>query len=339
MQWNQHYIIPRFTSFRVHADNAEKDVFIQDLYSAIIVDEMRNQQIIDDVIGCHENGRNCIVLTQRTAHVKSLTRKLGERIPDVISLTRGMGAKTTRERLRRIADIPGDKKITLVATGKFIGEGFDEPRLDTLFLAMPISWKGTLQQYAGRLHRLCASKDEVQIYDYVDIHVGMLERMYHKRLSGYASIGYKAKGGSIVADSIDIIFNKTNFFPVFANDMVNAAIEILIVSPYVTRKRSLQMLQNLEPALARKVRVIVVTRPAIDFKVRDIDALQSTLDLLENAGISVVYKSNIHQKFAVIDQRVVWYGSINLLSYGSAEESMMRLESTNIAIELIKSIE
>lgn len=335
----EHYIIPRFTSFRVPADNAEKDVFIQDLYSAIIVDEMRNQQIIDDVIGCHENGRNCIVLTQRTAHVKSLTRKLGERIPDVISLTGGMGAKTTRERLRRIADIHGDKKITLVATGKFIGEGFDEPRLDTLFLAMPISWKGTLQQYAGRLHRLCASKDEVQIYDYVDIHVGMLERMYHKRLSGYASIGYKAKGGSIVADSIDIIFNKTNFFPVFANDMANAAREILIVSPYVTRKRSLQMLQNLEPALARKVRVIVVTRPAIDFKVRDIDALQSTLDLLENAGISVVYKSNIHQKFAVIDQRVVWYGSINLLSYGSAEESMMRLESTNIAVELIKSIE
>ena len=75
-------------------------------------------------------------------------------------------------------------------TGKFIGEGFDEPRLDTLFLAMPISWKGTLQQYAGRQHRLCASKDEVQIYDYVDIHVGMLEWMYHKRLSGYASIGY-----------------------------------------------------------------------------------------------------------------------------------------------------
>ncbi len=184
-----------------------------------------------------------------------------------------------------------------------------------------------------------ASKDEVQIYDYVDIHVGMLERMYHKRLSGYASIGYKAKGGSIAADSIDIIFNKTNFFPVFANDMANATREILIVSPYVTRKRSLQMLQYLEPALEKKVKVIVVTRPAIDFKGRDVTALESTLDLLVNAGISVVYKSNIHQKFAVIDQRVVWYGSINLLSYGSAEESVMRLESTNIAIELIKSIE
>ncbi|MEW5921595.1 MAG: phospholipase D-like domain-containing protein [Bacillota bacterium] len=98
------------------------------------------------------------------------------------------------------------------------------------------------------------------------------------------------------------------------------------------------MLQNLEPALEKNVKVIVVTRPAIDFKGRDVDALQSTLDSLKDTGISVVFKSNIHQKFAVIDQRVVWYGSINLLSYGSAEESIMRLESSNIAIELIKSI-
>lgn len=134
----------------------------------------------------------------------------------------------------------------MVATGKYIGEGFDEPRLDTMFLAMPISWKGTLQQYAGRLHRLFDNKDEVQIYDYVDINVRMLERMYHKRLSGYAAIGYKAKGESIAAESIDIIFNKTTFSPVYANDILNTAREILIISPFVTRIRTMQMLHAVE---------------------------------------------------------------------------------------------
>jgi len=335
----EHYIIPRFTSFKVPLDKSEEDVFIQDLYSQIIVDEMRNQQIIDDVVKCYEDGRNCVVLTQRTAHVKLLAKKLGERIPDVISLTGGMGAKTTREMLHRIAGIPSDKQLTLVATGKFIGEGFDEPRLDTLFLAMPISWKGTLQQYAGRLHRLFANKDEVQIYDYVDLHVRMLERMYHKRLSGYASIGYKAKGESVESGPMDIIFNRTTFAPVFANDLANAAREILIVSPFVTKRRSLQMLQNLQTALGNKVKVTVVTRPEKDFKDRDVSALQSALGLLQGTGIDFIFKAKIHQKFAIIDQRIVWYGSINLLSYGNAEESIMRLESSGIANELIRSIE
>jgi len=271
--------------------------------------------------------------------VELLAKKLSERIPDVVALTGGMGAKETREMMNQIAETPGDKKLTLVATGKYIGEGFDEPRLDTLFLAMPISWKGTLQQYAGRLHRLFETKSEVQVYDYVDIHVRMLEKMYRKRLNGYAGIGYKAKGESMAEETTDIIFDKNSFMPVYANDIVNASREILIVSPFVTRKRSLQMLQDLAVAIGNKVKVIVVTRPAEDFKDRDTGALQSTLDMLKGAGVSIVFKSKIHQKFAVIDQRVIWYESINLLSFGSAEESIMRLESANIANELIKSIE
>ena len=335
----EHYVIPRFTSLRVPIDKDKKDLSIQELYSEIVVNEMRNQLIIDDVVKCYENARNCVVLTERTAHVELLAKELRKRIPDVISLTGGMGTKKTREVMKRIVDTPADKQLTLVATGKYIGEGFDEPRLDTLFLAMPISWKGTLQQYAGRLHRLFENKNEVQIYDYVDIHVRMLEKMYSKRLTGYALIGYKAKGESIATESIDIIFDKRSFFPVYANDIVNVAREILIVSPFVTKKRTVQMMEHLEAALGKQVRVIVVTRPVEDFKDKDMTAWQGTMDLLKGAGVSIVFKSNIHQKFAVMDQRLVWYGSINLLSFGGAEESIMRLESSNIANELIKSIE
>ncbi len=193
-------------------------------------DGHRNQQIIEDVIKCYNNGRNCLVLTERTAHVEWIAQELSKNIPDVLTLTGGMGAKAAKEMRERIADIPVDHPLILVAAGKYIGEGFDEPRLDTLFLAMPISWKGTLQQYAGRLHRLWEGKSEVQIYDYVDVNVRMLEKMYHKRLSGYASIGYKAKSEeNISSNVIDIIFDKQSFLPVYSNDLMSAEREIIIV--------------------------------------------------------------------------------------------------------------
>jgi len=334
-----HFVIPRFTSLRVPLDKVEKDVSIQEHYSYMVVNEMRNQLIIEDVLKNYENGRNSLVLTERTGHVELLAEKLRGKIPEVMTLRGGRGTRGAGEILQRISDTPADKQLTLVATGRYVGEGFDEPRLDTLFLTMPISWKGTLQQYAGRLHRLFESKKEVQIYDYVDTHVGVLERMYNKRLNGYASIGYKAKGGSVGADSIDVIFDKSNFLPVYNNDIVAAQREILIVSPFVTKRRTVQMMQHLEAALRNKVKVIVVTRPVEDFAGKDPAALQGTLDLLQRNGVGVVLRPNIHQKFALIDQRIVWYGSINLLSFGSAEESIMRLESPNIASELMKSIE
>jgi len=334
-----HYIIPRFTSLRTPLDREEKDVTIQELYSEIVDNNTRNQQIIEDVLYSYKRDRNCIILTLRTAHVELLAKKLREEVPDVVMLMGGMGSKTTREVFKRITDTPADKKLILVATGSFIGEGFDEPRLDTLFLAMPISWKGTLQQYAGRLHRLFIDKKEVQIYDYVDIHVRMLERMYQKRLTGYASMGYKAKGENIMSASPDIIFDKDSFLPVFSNDIAGTKKEILIVSPFVRKRRAMQMIQHLKIALDKGIRAIAVTRPAEAFKTKDRIVLQRVLEVLKNNDISVVFKSNIHQKFAIMDQKIVWYGSINLLSYGSAQESIMRIESSNIANELTKSIE
>ncbi len=124
----------------------------------------------------------------------------------------------------------------------------------------------------------------------------------------------------------------------YSNDLVNATREILIVSPFVTRQRTRQILQNLRTALERGVKVAVVTRPGEDFKDKDLTAWETSINMLRSAGVSVALKSNIHQKFAIMVVKVVWYGSINLLSYGSAEESIMRLESSNIANELISSL-
>ena len=333
----EHYVIPRFTGFRTPFDREEQDVSIQEFYSRIATDELRNQQIIDDVIRSHQDGRNTLILTERIAHVEMLAGKLREKIPEVATLTGGSGGKDTRDCLARIAETRAGQ-LTLVATGRFIGEGYDEPRLDTLFLAMPISWKGTLQQYAGRLHRLFENKREVLIYDYVDIHVQTLEKMYRKRLAGYAAIGYRAKAESVGDERADIIFDNINFLPVYHNDIITAEREVVIVSPFVTRRRALQMLPNMKAALANGVPVAAVTRPLTAYRDKDRLALEETLASLRDAGVRLVFKPNIHQKFAVIDQKIVWYGSINLLSYGSAQESIMRLESSNIAQELMQDL-
>nr|WP_312891153.1 DEAD/DEAH box helicase family protein [Clostridium thailandense] len=178
----EHYVIPRFTSFRKPVCQDEKEWSIAEIYSEISTSQIRNELIINDVINCVKEGINPIVLTERTAHVEMIADALKEKITNVIMLTGRMSVKEKKAEIEKLSSIPKESSMVIVATGKFVGEGFDEPRLDTLFLAMPISWKGTLQQYAGRFHRIYENKNEVQIYDYVDVHVGVLERMYEKRL-------------------------------------------------------------------------------------------------------------------------------------------------------------
>ena len=108
-----------------------------------------------------------------------------------LRLTGTCTAKEKREALQRLQEIPADEPLVIVATGQYVGEGFDYPRLDTLFLALPISWKGRLEQYAGRLHRENDGKKDVRIYDYIDIHEPVCDNMYHNRLRAYAAIGYQ----------------------------------------------------------------------------------------------------------------------------------------------------
>ena len=333
-----HYIIPRFTSFKLPSKDGDNVPSIQGIYSELSVDEIRNDLIVDDVVDCRQKGRNSLVLTGRVAHVETLAGKLKDRIPDVVALTGGMGAKKTGNLLEKISSMPRGKPLTLVATGKFIGEGFDESRLDTLFLAMPISWKGTVQQYAGRLHRLCDNKKDVQVYDYVDIHVPMLEKMYGRRLKGYASIGYQSKGESVPGAPADIIFDNRSFFSVYTNDIENASKQILIVSPFVTEKRASQMMPYFGVLLKKQITITIITRPAEDFKNERQPILRGIFERLADAGVTVIFKSLIHQKFAVIDRKIVWYGSINLLSFGVSQESMMRLISGGIAQELMRSV-
>lgn len=184
----EHRLVVRETEFV--ADDATVQSGIQSVYGRMAVDELRNRRILDDVLLALEEGRSPIVLTERKDHLDCLASKLYGFVRNLVILRGGMSAKERRAATAQIEEI-GDREERLVlATGRYIGEGFDDPRLDTLFLTMPISWKGTLIQYVGRLHRSHAGKSDVFVYDYVDRRVAMLARMFEKRLRTYRAMGY-----------------------------------------------------------------------------------------------------------------------------------------------------
>ena len=184
----EHRLIVRDTAFRL--DGTPAEISIQEVYRALAADEARNCLILDDVIRAIEEGRSPILLTERRDHLAYVAERLRGFVRHLVVLQGGMTPKERRELGARLAEVPDDEERLVLATGRYIGEGFDDPRLDTLFLAMPVSWKGTLVQYTGRLHRLHPRKREVRIFDYVDRDVPALVRMFEKRLRTYRAIGY-----------------------------------------------------------------------------------------------------------------------------------------------------
>ena len=226
--------------------------------------------------------------------------------------------------------------IVVCATGKYIGEGFDDARLDTLFLTMPISWQGTLAQYVGRLHRLHEDKREVCVYDYIDSHAAMLEKMYHKRLKGYANLGYGVSAERNDAIGGDVIFDRLSFQDRFLQDVGQAKNSVRIVSPYASASRVTWLIPTIAQGRQRRVKFSITTRPPDSLPATSRKTAQAAFEQLQEQGCDLLFRTGIYQRYAIIDDRIIWYGSINLLSIGKAQATMMRLVSSNIARELMK---
>jgi superfamily II DNA or RNA helicase len=195
----EHRLIVRDTTFTGGALDPAQG--IQTLYAALAENAPRNQLILDDVVLAIQEGRSPILLTERKDHLEHLATRLRPFVRHLVVLQGGMTPSERREVMAQLEGIPEDEPRLLLATGRYIGEGFDDARLDTLFLTMPVSWKGTLVQYAGRLHRLHPGKTEVRIYDYVDREVPLFRRMFEKRLRGYRAIGYARDDGPLNDDA------------------------------------------------------------------------------------------------------------------------------------------
>ena len=181
-------VIRRDTSFNPHV--LPRDSSIQEIYSALASDDDRLELVVSDARRLLREGRAPMILTERREHLDRIAGQLDGDVPNLVVLHGGVQQKARRAALEHLSDLPCDEPRLVLATGRYIGEGFDDPRLDTLLLTMPIAWKGTVVQYAGRLHRAHPAKRDALVYDYVDDAVPVLRRMYAKRLRAYKKMGY-----------------------------------------------------------------------------------------------------------------------------------------------------
>lgn len=329
------FLIPRFTSYN---SILEDRLSIATLYKYLSEDEIRNNLIVEDTCKAVNTGRTPIILTNRTAHVSVLAEKLKATIKNVISLTGAGTTKEKRETMQRLQTIPDSEQFVIVATGKYVGEGFDYPRLDTLFLALPISWKGLLTQYAGRLHREYEGKKDVRIYDYIDIHEPICDSMYRKRLKGYAAIGYKTINTAqpTLFDNInDIpssvvenqIFNGSTFYRPYTSDLIKAKHSIVISSPKLYRTEQNPLVTLLKELAQQGIEILITTAAENEQTV-----------FIQSKGLSVKVKPKLSLYTTIIDKEVVWYGSINTLGYASKDDNMIKVTDIYLANELIEII-
>jgi superfamily II DNA or RNA helicase/very-short-patch-repair endonuclease len=187
----EHFVLVQPTPFQPNrSPDPDKRVEFQTLYQELTDDQARTRRICEDVVDAVRNGRSPLILTERNDHLDRFEQELATRVEHVVVLRAGMGKKQRQAINERLAAIPRHEGRVILATGKYVGEGFDDPRLDSLFLTLPVSWRGTVAQYAGRLHRLYDGKREVRIYDYADLNVPMLTRMFDRRCRGYEAVGY-----------------------------------------------------------------------------------------------------------------------------------------------------
>lgn len=328
----QRYLVPRFTSYRPVTD--DKQSFTA-LSQSLAESEIRNNLIIEDVLNVVAAGRTPIILTARTSHVELLAEMLKQHVANIIQLTGEGTAKNKRETLQKLQDIPKDAPLVIVATGKYVGEGFDYPRLDTLFLALPISWKGLVAQYAGRLHRENEGKKDVRIYDYIDIHEPVCENMYRKRLKGYSAIGYRvlSKNTQTLFDNTDDlqtssyegqIFNGNTFRLAFMQNLKSSRQSIVISSPKLYRTERNTFVKMLREFHVSGVQIAILTSEE-----------SSQTNYLKSLGLYVKIVPKLSLSSCIIDRATVWYGSINILGYVTEEDNIIKITDGKLANELL----
>lgn len=320
-------LIPRFTTFRPLTD--DKQSYPQILHD-LSEDKLRNQLIINDVVSVLKEGRTPIIVSKLVEHVSALANMLKPFCQNIITMTGSAPTKEKREAEERLKAVSKNEPLGIVASISYIGEGFDLPRLDTLFLALPVSYKNLVAQYTGRLHRNYGGKKEVRVYDYVDLHQPMCETMYKRRLRGYAAVGYKiddAVNDDSSNDLLHIICNGEDFESDFLKDIDNAKSSIIISCPAVRIYRRHEIIDHLACAMTKGVNIVVFIHK---------DGYDE--DKLKKLGINVVMKDSLSLQCAVIDKSLYWYGDVNILGFHASDSNVIRMDDEKVSGEFLDII-
>ena len=266
--------------------------------------------------------------TYLTAHVETLANALTPHCKHVITLVGSESAKEKRLKMEYLQNIPLSEPLVIVATGKYVGEGFDYPRLDTLFLALPVSWKGIVAQYAGRLHREYPGKKEVRVYDYIDIRVPMCDVMYKRRLRGYASVGYQIKSNApmdLFNENHSVIFNGHTYQSEFFKDLFRAKHSVVISATKLWLAKHSLVLDILKDLSVRGIEVVTFVKSNSEKEER-----------LKETGVSISVNDSLAIDVAVIDKSLIWYGSVNYLGYNTDENNAIRIYDSALAENVLE---
>ncbi len=328
-------LVPRFTCVRL--PQLEPGSSFNQILDALCAHTERNREIADDTAELVRAGSTPLVITRRKSHAGLLAQMLEERHVKAFVLTGEGSARQKRDLIEQVKAMPDGESFAVVATGSYIGEGFDDSRLDALMLATPASWEGVITQYTGRLHRTRPGKDKVKIYDYIDTTVAVLDRMYSKRLKTYKKLGYKisedaSKDDGSVAEMVDA----GAFFEKLAEDFDHADKEILVSTPYLAGKRLDELEGQLGGAVRRGAAVRVKVGPLSNDRFADLR--KSCIARLMGLGCEVKEAESGVPCLTIIDDRLVWYGAIAPLGNAGPEDCSLRLASAEVADDLRRTV-
>ena len=283
--------------------------------------------IVQDIKDCIQKNRTPVVLSKYVNHCKKLYQQL-EGVADFVFLLIGSQSKKENNHIVELMkSVPEDKTMILIATGSLVGEGFDLDRLDTLFLAMPVASSSVIEQFTGRIHRLYDKKDTILVYDYVDVHIPMFDRMYGKRLKAYKKSGYELisdtngiKSESQISQSI---YDASNYYDMYSHDLMRA-------------KKNIIVTKLIKEKMESGVEVTVVSWMPDKIRFGSSNYRMQLLEEMRQSGFYLKSAEDNCEHFAIIDQEIVWYGNINLLGKQDVEDHIMRIQSKEIASELME---
>lgn len=333
----QHLVYPRFTMTVPPRGVITDKMHPNEAYEIIHNNDVRDEQIIEDVKNCVAAGRTPVVLSRYKDHSEKFYERLKNYADHVFLMTGNNSKKEHRKILEQMHQVDKNESLILIATGSLVGEGFDFPRLDTLFMATPVSFRGVVEQYAGRLNRDYAGKENVIIYDYVDNHIPMFNNMYMKRLKAYKQIGYEFGDGlQTVKQTVNAIYDGNNYSENYHKDLLDSNKNIIISSPVISGSKVYELINMLKEKQMSGVQVTIVTWTPDSYGFGDAAYWMQLHEDMRRAGFYIRTVEEYCDRFAVIDQEVVWYGNINLLAKDKVDDSIMRVRSKGIAGELME---
>lgn len=324
----QRIVRPRFTGIRL--PTYEPGASFNQILDLLCVHAARNEAIIEDALEAASNGRHPLVLSKRKKHAEELCRLLQSRGHEPILLTGEIDAKERKAILKSLPSFEHDHRI-IVATESLLGEGFDLSYLDTLLIATPISWDGSITQQAGRLHRSHEGKQRVEIFDYVDLSIPMFARMYQKRLKTYAKLGYEVfAANDNRQDDRNILVRSARAVEALVNDIENASKSIFIAAPYASAACLEKLAAALADAATRGIalEISIASTPRDDVKA-----------IFAEMNVNYLIKAEGRLCASVIDEETVWYGAIPLLAFPKKEDCSIRFKSSEVAAELLSEIQ